>query len=204
MRPARRRRSGPGRGTSGGTTCGKSMRSAALVEAAVGDRRRPGGRVRSADLRPGHDDRGGVRTRQARRGVRLHQRARLPPAAGHLRPDRPGVVLSAAWWERGIGPGGEELPHRDREPGAERRRDRAADDARGCGVLCQGGVDHSPQARRAVLGHRAAGREDPGGDRGDPRAVVDPDPILAVHARGLRRRCRRDPLHPVSPARRPR
>ena len=48
-----------------------------------------------------------------------------------------------------------------------------------------------------VLGHRPAGQEDPGRDRGDRRGRVGADPVLAVHPGGLRRRRRRDHLHRV-------
>ena len=60
------------------------------------------------------------------------------------------------------------------------RRDRAVDGARGLSVLLQGRAAHGGEVRCPVLGHRPAGQEDPGRDRGDPRGGVDADPVLAA------------------------
>jgi hypothetical protein len=57
-------------------------------------------------------------------------------------------------------------------------------------VLVDGG-----EVRRPVLYHRPAGQAGPRGDRRGPGRGAAADPVLAVHAGGLRRRRRRDPLH---------
>ena len=58
-------------------------------------------------------------------------------------------------------------------------------------------VRHRGQARRGVLGHRLAGQEDPGRDRGHRGVRLGADPVLVVLPASLRRRRRREDLHRV-------
>ena len=93
-------------------------------QAAVGRGRWPARPDGAADDRRGLHHRGGPRPREAGRGVRLHQGPGLPPAGRDVRPDRAGPHGAAAGRQRWRGPRGGELPDRDRQPGARRRRDR--------------------------------------------------------------------------------
>jgi hypothetical protein len=107
--------------------------------------------------------------------------------------DAVGRELLARTWAAGGGPADLAAPltidvdfticevygRASRAPGSARRRHRAADGARGLGVLLPGRAADRAQVRRAVLRHGQAQPCDPGRDRGDRRGRVDADPVLA-------------------------
>jgi hypothetical protein len=126
-----------------------------------------------------------IRSRQDRESVAAGARAQC--SGGHRQyagGRAAGVRGAAARWQRRLGAGRGQPARRSDPHGPRGRCHRAADRARGLGVLLGGIRGHVPPGRGLVLGHGEHESRDTQGDRHDSGGHLDGD---QVSERGLRR-----------------